>query len=180
MEEEFNWYIVNFNNKLKDTIISDLKERISSLNLEEFFKEFKIIIKKEINAKSKKFMERNIYPGYLFILMKMNNDSWHVVRHTPGIIGFLGTTGKKAQPIPISFSEAEKMLEKYEEYETKNYEKTINFDVNDIVYIKDPSLGIDHGKVLEINLEKELVTVEIEVFGRLTPWVIPLKNVSKR
>ncbi|URM52878.1 transcription termination/antitermination protein NusG [Mycoplasma sp. SG1] len=173
------WYALNISNVNQRQIINLLQNRIKESGLGDQIGEILLVEKKQKHLKTNKITYKNIYAGYIFINMTMNNDTWKLVKNTPGVFGFVGSVGNKSQPLPISDEEAEEVKKTLEE--NKDYSPTyfINFKVGDVIKINDKNLPINQGKVLSIDDKKGIAIVEIEMFGRLISWKIKLNKIEK-
>ena len=158
MSAEFKWYVAHtysgYENKVKDSIEKTVENR----GLGELIGEVCIPVEEAIEENDKgekKTVTRKIYPGYVFIKMKMTDESWYVVRNTRGCTGFVGPGSK---PVPLSEAEVESLG-----VETAVVD--LGIDVGDTVRITDGSMEGFMGEVLEINNEKRKVSVMVTMFG---------------
>lgn len=158
MSAEFKWYVAHtysgYENKVKDSIEKTVENR----GLGELIGEVCIPVEEAIEENDKgekKTVTRKIYPGYVFIKMKMTDESWYVVRNTRGCTGFVGPGSK---PVPLSEAEVERLG-----VETATVD--LGIDVGDTVRITDGSMEGFMGEVLEINNEKRKVSVMVTMFG---------------
>ncbi|WP_381415389.1 transcription termination/antitermination protein NusG [Spiroplasma endosymbiont of Anurida maritima] len=168
------WYVINSYSGQEDRVLEDLKQRVESLNLTDKVFDIRVVKEKIVVKKGQKPREKNVYPGYIFINMKMHDDAWYVVRNTTGVTGFIGSSGKGTKPFPLTDKEVERMLGKAlninkntEKKEKKVY--VAHFKVGDVVTLIDGPLAGKDGKVVSIDTTKGLATVNVEMFGRLTP-----------
>ena len=158
MSEDAKWYVIHtysgYENKVKDSIEKTVENR----GLGELIGEVCIPVEEAIEENDKgekKTVTRKIYPGYVFIKMKMTDESWYVVRNTRGCTGFVGPGSK---PVPLSEAEVERLG-----VETRVVD--LGIDVGDTVRITDGSMEGFMGEVLEINNEKRKVSVMFTMFG---------------
>ncbi|AHF60651.1 hypothetical protein P344_01220 [Spiroplasma mirum ATCC 29335] len=174
------WYVINSYSGHEDRVRDDLIQRVESLNMKDVI--FDIRVVKEMipsKGKGKKPVEKNLYPGYIFINMIMNDDAWYIVRNTTGVTGFIGSSGRGTKPFPLTDQEARTMLSKstsFKEAQTNKKVKKVyvaNFEVNDYVKIIAGPFTDMEGQVTKLDTTKGMATVNLEMFGRLTPTEIP-------
>ncbi|AUB31098.1 transcription termination/antitermination protein NusG [Spiroplasma floricola] len=187
------WFVINCNSGHEDRVRGDLLQKIETSGLEDRI--FNIRISKApVMGKNNKINEKNKFPGYLFINMNMTDETWFIVRNTPGVTGFIGSSGKGAKPLPLTIEEVSRMLEQSENQQSKNdktskgnanqpkKEKvlfTANYDTKDVVLVKDGPFAGTEGQVMEMDFEKGIAIVNIELFGRITPTEFEFSNLEK-
>jgi transcriptional antiterminator NusG len=130
----------------------------------------------EIKNGQKKTSERRLYPGYVLVQMIMNDDTWHLVKHTNKVTGFVG--GAKNRPAPISEDEVAKILGQMEQGTEKPRHK-VEFITGEYVRVKDGPFTDFNGTVEEVNYEKNKVRVSVTIFGRATPVELEFAQVEK-
>ena len=171
------WAIVTKNSGPEQKAMQSLLERAKTANQEEFFDE--ILIPEETVVEmvkgEKRTSKRKYFPGYIIVRMELTDETWHTVRGTPKITGFVG--GDKAPP-PISEEEVAKMTQQIKEGATKPKPK-IRFDEGENVRVVTGPFANFSGYVDEIMEEKEKLRVMVHVFGRATPVVLDYTNVEK-
>ena len=175
--KETKWYIVNSKNGQEETIKNQIVSRIHLFNLDRYFFDIKIITENHLKKNTKKIIKKNIYPGYIFINVIMNNKVWYVIRNTQGVIGFIGSFGKGIKPFPLSSDEVDKLLNNNSD-EMNQYLKS-PFKINDKVKIISGLFENEQGKILNINLNKAIAIVELNIFNRLTPTEFSFKLLQK-
>lgn len=172
---EKQWYVVHTYSGYENKVKANLEKRIESMNMEE--KIFRILVpmEDEIEMKDgkKKISKRKIFPGYVLVEMFMTDDSWYVVRNTPGVTGFVGSGSK---PIPLDDGEARQIIRQLggEEIRTR-----INFSMGENVRVVNGPFENFIGAIDEINLEKGKLRVIISMFGRETPIELDFAQVEK-
>lgn len=200
------WFVINSNTGHEEKVLADLQQKIKTSNLESDIFDIRIS-KTLVTTKAGKEVIKNRFPGYIFINMKMNERSWFIVRNTPGVTGFIGSSGKGAKPFPLTSAEVEKMisiLEQPIEQSTailvqgepkvldlrpkprkakgiaipKKELFKANFDVNDFVRIKEGPYKNEEGKVTDIDYSKGVAIVSLEIFGRYTPAEVSFSNLE--
>ena len=179
MEEEKKlWYVVNAYSGHEQKVKDYLESRRESMGMENNI--FKVIIPErtevEIKDGVKKEKVRKMFPGYVLIQMIMSDEAWYVVRNTPGVTGFIGSSGKGAKPIPLSPEEVKKFIG-----DGVEHVKPVNTDVevgDSISIIDGPFKGM-FGKIESQDKENEKLTVLIDLFGQETPVEVDLVQVTK-
>ncbi len=161
------WYIVQTVQKMEDQCKTNIEQRIKSLNMQDYI--FQVFIPKVKTVyKTKKGIEKTkdelIYPGYIFIEMIVTEDSWFIVRNTPLVTGFLGSSGGGTQPVPLTDSEIIPILKQG----GIKIEYNIDFKVGDTVEIVSGNYVGQSGIVESIDLEKQTAKVVVEFLGRST------------
>ncbi len=172
---EKDWYVVHTYSGYENKVKANLEKRIESMNMEE--KIFRILVPMEdeieIKDGKKKITKRKIFPGYVMVEMVMTDDSWYVVRNTPGVTGFVGSGSK---PIPLNDDEAKQIIRQMGVDEPR---ARVDFSVGESVRVVAGPFENFIGKIEEINLEKGKVKVIISMFGRETPVELDFFQVEK-
>ena len=176
--EEFgsgDWYVVHTYAGYENKVKANLESRISSMNMEE--KIFEVVIPMEdvmeIKGGKKQVVSRKVFPGYLLVRMYLDDDSWYVVRNTPGVTGFVGSGAK---PTPLSEKEVSKILE------TKPVEKLkprVEWQVGESGTVTSGPFAQLPGTIAEINPDQQKVKVLVSIFGRETPVELSFDQVQK-
>lgn len=177
-EEKKEWYVVNtyagHENRVKDY----LEKRLETMGIADNL--FQIIVAEEtqIEVKNNKSKEvvKNIFPGYVFVEMIMTDEAWYVVRNTPGVTGFIGSSGGGAKPFPVAKSEIENVLRRIGK---SNKNITVDFKVGDIVKIMSGPFSGMEGVIDAMNDQNQVATVLIILFGRETPTDINYIDLKK-
>ena len=130
----------------------------------------------EMKDGQKRKSERKFFPGYVLVQMELSDDSWHLVKKTPRVIGFIG--GKADQPAPISDKEAESILQRMDDSIEKPKPKTM-FEPGEMVRVTDGPFNDFNGVVEEVNYEKSKLQVAVLIFGRSTPVELDFSQVEK-
>ncbi|AKU79280.1 transcription termination/antitermination protein NusG [Spiroplasma turonicum] len=196
MEEELasykgQWFVINCNSGHEDSVKADLLQKIESSNLEE--KVFDIRISKSpVMGKNNKIIDKNKFPGYIFINMHMTDETWFIIRNTPGVTGFIGSSGRGAKPLPLTSEEVFRLLNQDEvSNKDKKFSKgnanqpkkekvlfEATFKLKDVVLVKDGPFANTEGQVIEMDFEKGIAIVNIELFGRITPTEFEFASLS--
>ena len=172
------WYVVNTYAGHENRVKDNLEKRLETMGISENL--FRIVVAEETqieikNEKSKEVV-KNIFPGYLFVEMIMTDEAWYVVRNTPGVTGFIGSSGGGAKPIPVKADEIEKILRRIGQSD-KSIE--VDFAVGDTVKILSGPFSGMEGKVESMNNDTQVATVLIILFGRETPTDINYVDLAK-
>lgn len=171
------WYIVHTYSGFEHKVKTALEERIKSSGREGFFDQILVPTEKvvELVKGKRKTSSRKFYPGYILVRMELNDDTWHLVRHTPKVTGFIGG---KDRPIPISDEEAQNILSQMEEGIQKPRPK-YQFEKGDEIRVVDGPFTNFVGIVDEIIPEKGKVRVLVSIFGRSTPVELDFMQVNR-
>jgi transcriptional antiterminator NusG len=178
MEGEKLWYVVNTYSGHESKVKANLEMRTESMGMENNI--FRVIIPEQTEVEIKdgvrKEKVKKVFPGYVLVEMIMSDEAWYVVRNTPGVTGFIGSSGKGAKPTPLLPQEIDKILAN-----EKNAVLDINTDVNvgdSITIIDGPFKGM-FGKVESVDLENQKLNVLIDLFGQETPVEVELIQINK-
>ena len=155
-----------------------LEERINMSGLSEMFGDIMIPTEQvtELKKGQKKQMERKFFPGYMLVQMEMNDDTWHLVRKTPNVMGFMGGTRNK--PVPLSEDELNRITNRVEKTSEQPVFKTV-FESGETVRINDGPFNDFSGTVEEVDYEKNLIRVSVSIFGKSTPVELNFSQVEK-
>ncbi|NLG33235.1 MAG: transcription termination/antitermination protein NusG [Syntrophomonadaceae bacterium] len=171
------WYVVHTYSGYENKIKVDLSKRVESMNMQN--KIFDIIIpeEKEVEYKGgkKKITNKRVFPGYVIVNMIMDEDSWYVVRHTPGVTGFVGSGTK---PIPLQQSEINKILRQMGLMGGKK-PKIIDVKIGESIKVKTGPFANFEGIVRELLPDRGKVRVNISMFGRETPVELDYEQIDK-
>lgn len=169
------WYVIHTYAGYENKVRTNLEHRISSMDMGE--KIFRVVIPTEevmeIKSGKKQLAERKVFPGYILVQMDMDDDSWYVVRNTPGVTGFVGTSAK---PTPLSIEEVDKIIHPVAAGKAKP--KT-EFTEGQSVKVVIGPLAEFTGTVAEINLDQNKMKVLVSIFGRETPVELSFDQVAK-
>ena len=167
-EAKKDWYVVNTYAGHENRVKDNLEKRLETMGISDNL--FRIVVAEEtqIEVKNEKSKEvvRNIFPGYLFVEMIMTDEAWYVVRNTPGVTGFIGSSGGGAKPFPVAKEEMEAILKRIGQAGLK---VDVNFKVGDRVQIVSGPFSGMEGVVDSMNDQTQVATVLIILFGRETP-----------
>ena len=177
-EEKKRWYVVHAYSGYEKRVMSGLKERIELQGVQDLFGEILVPTEEvvEIRDGKKRKSERKFYPGYVLVNMVMNDETWHLVKSTPRVLGFIGGTADK--PAPITEREANEILQRVESGADKPRPKTV-FEPGEMVRVTDGPFADFNGVVEEVNYEKNRLQVAVLIFGRSTPVELEFRQVEK-
>ncbi|WP_027858434.1 transcription termination/antitermination protein NusG [Marinobacterium jannaschii] len=172
------WYVVHAYSGFEKRVMNSLKERIERLQMQDFFGDVLVPTEEvvEIRGGKKRKSERKFYPGYVLVNMEMNDETWHLVKDTPQVLGFIGGTADK--PAPITEKEANEILQRVESGVDKPRPKTV-FEPGEMVRVIDGPFADFNGVVEEVNYEKNKLQVAVLIFGRSTPVELEFTQVEK-
>ena len=172
------WYVVHVYSGMEKSVHKALLERIERAELQTEFGRILVPSEEVVEMKGgqKSISERRIFPGYVLVEMELTDETWHLVKNTNRVTGFLGGSGNR--PTPISEKEVEKILSQMEEGVEKPRPKVL-FEVGEMVRVKEGPFADFNGNVEEVNYEKSKVRVSVAIFGRATPVELDFSQVEK-
>ncbi len=177
-EHEKRWYVVNTYAGHENRVKDNLQKRVDSMGIQDCL--FRIVVAEEpeIEIKNGKQIEKmhNLFPGYVFVEMIMTDDAWYVVRNTPGVTGFIGSSGGGAKPFPVSPDEIESILRRMGQSDKKI---VVDFAVGDQVRILSGPFSGMEGKVSSMNDQSQVANILTVLFGRETPTDINYNDLQK-
>jgi transcriptional antiterminator NusG len=173
-----HWYVVHAYSGFEQQVKRSLDERINRIGLQEFFGEILVPTEEvvEMREGQKRKSERKFFPGYVLVNMEMNDDTWHLVKDAPKVLGFIGGTGDR--PTPISDKEADSILQRMQEGVEKPRPKVL-FEPGELVRITEGPFNDFNGVVEEVDYEKSKMRVSVLIFGRSTPVELEFGQVEK-
>lgn len=176
-ENERAWYVVQSYSGMEQAAKRNLERRIVSLNMQDYI--FRVLIpetvryEKKKNGEMKEIVEK-VYPGYIFVDMIVTDESWFVVRNTPMVTGFLGSSGGGAKPVPLPNEEIIPILRSC----GITIEYNIDFKVGDNVNIVSGPFAGQQATVESMNMETQQATVLVDFFGRQTPQELSFDEIK--
>lgn len=172
------WYVVQAYSGFEKNVQKTLKERITRENMGEYFGQILVPVEEVVDIKNgrKTISERKFYPGYVLVEMEMTDDSWHLVKSTPRVNGFVGGSGNR--PIPISQKDADAILQQAKTGVEKPKPK-VEFEVGQQVRVNEGPFADFNGIVDEVNYERNRLRVSVQIFGRETPVELEFGQVEK-
>ena len=172
------WYVVHAFSGYEKKVQAALRERVDLAGMQEYFGEVLVPTEEvvEMRGGQKRKSERKFFPGYVLVEMDLNDDSWHLVKETPRVMGFIG--GKADKPAAITQREADTILQRIEDSGDKPKPKTL-FEPGEMVRVIDGPFNDFNGVVEEVNYEKSRIQVSVLIFGRSTPVELEFGQVEK-
>lgn len=171
------WYVVHTQTGHENKVRVNVKKRADIKGLSEYISQILIPAERvsEVRSGKKSIVQRKFFPGYILIEMELNDQTWYLIRHTPGVTGFVGSGGK---PIPLHNSEMKNILKQVQERTAKPKPKII-FEKGEAVRVKEgPFVNFD-GTIEEINPAKGKLKVMVSIFGRVTPVELEYWQVER-
>ena len=175
---DLRWYIVHAYSGMEKAVERNITERINRVGMQNKFGRILVPTEEVVEMRNgkRKTTERRLFPGYVFVEMVMEDDTWHLVKHTSKVTGFVG--GAKNRPAPISEAEIQKIVDQVQEGNDKPRHK-IEFMVGELVRVKEGPFTDFNGSVEEVNYEKSRLRVSVAIFGRSTPVELEFSQVEK-
>jgi len=172
------WYVVHAYSGFENQVKRSLAERVARSGMEDMFGEILVPTEEvvEMREGQKRKSERKFFPGYVLVQMEMNDDTWHLVKDVPKVLGFIG--GSSDRPAPISDKEADSILHRIQEGVEKPRPKVL-FEPGEVVRVIDGPFNDFNGVVEEVNYEKSRLRVAVLIFGRSTPVELEFSQVEK-
>ena len=175
---DLRWYIVHAYSGMEKAVERNIAERVARAGMQQKFGRVLVPTEEVVEMKNgqRKTTERRLFPGYVFVEMVMDDETWHLVKHTSKVTGFVG--GAKNKPAPISEDEVQKIVSQMQEGTDKPRHK-IEFMVGELVRVKEGPFTDYNGSVEDVNYEKNRVRVSVMIFGRSTPVELEFGQVEK-
>ena len=173
-----HWYVVHAYSGFENKVKLSLRERIERSDLGDSFGEILVPTEEvvEMREGQKRRSERKFFPGYVLVNMELDDETWHLVKNTPKVMGFVG--GTETRPVPISQREADEILQRVQDGVEKPRPKVL-FEPGEVVRVIDGPFNDFNGVVEEINYEKNKLRVAVLIFGRSTPVELDFSQVEK-
>lgn len=177
------WYVVHAYSGFENQVMRALQERIERSGFGDMFGEILVPTEEVVEMRDgkKRKSDRKFFPGYVLVKMEMNEDTWHLVKEAPRVLGFIGGTKDQRKfipPAPITDKEADAILQRVEEGVDKPKPKVL-FEPGEVVRVKDGPFTDFNGVVEEVNYEKSRLRVSVLIFGRSTPVELGFDQVEK-
>ena len=175
---DHKWYVVHVYSGFEKKVASSIKEQADQKGMGDMFSEILVPTEQvtEVRRGAKVNSERKFFPGYVLVKMELTDQTWHLVKNTPKVTGFLG--GKGTKPLPISESEATRIMDQVKEGVT-TVKPLITFEIGEQVRVCDGPFTSFNGMVEEIDQERSRLKVAVSIFGRSTPVELEYSQVEK-
>ncbi|MDD5059138.1 MAG: transcription termination/antitermination protein NusG [Sideroxydans sp.] len=172
------WYVVHTYSQFEKSVQRALQERIDRAGVQDLFGQILVPVEEVVELKSgqKTISERKFFPGYLLVEMEMTDESWHLVKNTPKVTGFLG--GSAMKPSPITQKEVDTIMQQMQAGVEKPRPKVL-FEVGEAVRVKEGPFTDFNGMVEDVNYDKSKLRVAVTIFGRSTPVELNFGQVEK-
>ncbi len=175
---EKNWYVVHTYSGYENKVKANLEKRVETMGMQD--KIFRVIVPEEeeteVKNGKKKVVKKKIFPGYVLVELIMTDDSWYVVRNTPGVTGFVGSSGGGSKPTPLLPEEVEKLFKKMG---INDQRLDIDLEIGETVQVKEGPFENFSAIVEEIDKDKGKVKVLVNMFGRETPLELDFHQIEK-
>ena len=173
------WYVVHAYSGFEKSVLRALRERIDREGMADLFGQILVPVEEVVDVKNgrRSITERKFFPGYVLVEMEMTDDTWHLVKSTPKVTGFVGGTANR--PAPISQREVDAIMQQMQEGVEKPKPKVL-FEVGERVRVTDGPFTDFNGSVDEVNYERNKLRVSVQIFGRDTPVELDFSQVEKQ
>lgn len=175
---EKNWYVVHTYSGYENKVKANLEKRVETMGMQD--KIFRVMVPEEEETDfkngKKKVVKKKVFPGYVIVEIVMTDDSWYVVRNTPGVTGFVGSSGSGSKPTPLLPEEVTNLLKQMGMTEKK---VEIDFELGETVRVNEGPFANFTGSIEEIDNAKSKVKVLVNMFGRDTPVELDFSQIDK-
>lgn len=175
---EKNWYVVHTYSGYENKVKANLEKRVESMGMED--KIFRVLVPEEDETVMKngqrKVVTKKVFPGYVLVELVMTDDSWYVVRNTPGVTGFVGSAGSGSKPMPLLPDEVSSILRRMG---VEERQVEIDFELGEVVKVSEGPFANFTGPIKEIDTDKGKVKVFVNMFGRDTLVELDFQQVEK-
>ena len=176
------WYVVNTYSTHENKVAFNLKKRVESMGLEDLI--FRIVVAeqevpvmdRETGLPTGKTRMKNLYPGYVFVEMIMTDYAWYIVRNTPGVTGFVGSSGKGTKPFPVPREQVEPVLKRMGIVDENMYDR---YNIGDYIKVIRGTLEGTEGRIVSINRDTGAVEIETVFFGRTTKVEVEFSEIER-
>lgn len=175
---EKNWYVIHTYSGYENKVKANLEKRVESMGMQD--KIFRVVVPEEeetdMKNGKKKVTKRKVFPGYVLVEMIMTDDSWYVVRNTPGVTGFVGSSGAGSKPTPLLEEEVHTILKRMG---MSFIDVDFDYELKETVRVKEGPFANFAGTIEEFDLDKRKVKVRVNMFGRETPVELDFSQIEK-
>ncbi|NHM33360.1 transcription termination/antitermination protein NusG [Neobacillus terrae] len=175
---EKNWYVVHTYSGYENKVKANLEKRVESMGMAD--KIFRVVVPEEEETDfkngKKKVVKRKVFPGYVLVEIIMTDDSWYVVRNTPGVTGFVGSAGSGSKPTPLLPEEVNVILKRMGVEERR---ADVDYEIGETVRVKEGPFANFTGSIEEMDKDKSKLKVLVNMFGRDTPVELDFTQIDK-
>ncbi|MCM3728551.1 transcription termination/antitermination protein NusG [Neobacillus cucumis] len=175
---EKNWYVVHTYSGYENKVKANLEKRVESMGMAD--KIFRVVVPEEeeteIKNGKKKVVKRKVFPGYVLVEIVMTDDSWYVVRNTPGVTGFVGSAGSGSKPTPLLPEEVTVLLKRMGVEEKR---VDVDYEIGETVRVKEGPFANFTGSIEEMDKDRAKLKVLVNMFGRDTPVELDFTQIEK-
>lgn len=175
---EKQWFVIHTYSGYENKVKNNLESRVQTMSMED--KIFSILVptEEELEVKNgkKKVIQRKVYPGYVLVEMIMTDDSWYVVRNTPGVTGFVGSSGAGSKPTPLLPEEVKGILR---QMGVEDVRPKLDFQIGEVVRLVEGAFADMVGTIEEVHDDSQKLRVLVSMFGRETPLEVDYTQVEK-
>ncbi|MGM9960866.1 MAG: transcription termination/antitermination protein NusG [Allobaculum sp.] len=177
-QENICWYVVNTYAGQENRVKENLEKRIKTMGLEDSLFQVVVAEETEIEYKNGKEIQKthNLFSGYILVQMRMTDEAWYIVRNTPGVTGFIGSSGKGAKPFPVAQEEVDAVLARLNKH---NNTLNVDFVPGDRVEVISGTLEGNKVEVLSIDMETKTAKVSVYILGKESSVEVPLADLKK-
>lgn len=176
MEKE--WYVVNTYSGHENKVKEKLEMRASTMGMEDYI--LRVVVPEQVETVIKDGVKKDkvqkMFPGYILVEMIMTDEAWFIVRNTPGVTGFIGSSGKGAKPFPLTPMEVDKILGSMG---ISRLDIANELNIGDMVKVIDGPFNNMYGKITKVDMEKQLLEVALDLFGQETNVELELTQISR-
>lgn len=176
---KLKWFVASTQSGQENTVKHNILKRLESSEKADTVARLIVAeIEEEVLNKDNKVVvkKRNLYPGYIFLEMEMSDEMWFLIRNTPGVTGFIGSSGRGAKPFPVDYEDIEPILKRLGHVDKKMYDR---YSIDDYVRVIDGPLVGTEGRIIELDRETGNVKIEAVFFGRVTTADINFALIEK-
>ncbi|KML23367.1 MULTISPECIES: transcription termination/antitermination protein NusG [Priestia] len=175
---EKNWYVVHTYSGYENKVKTNLEKRVETMGMQD--KIFRVVVpeeeEREIKNNKEKITKKKVFPGYVLVEIIMTDDSWYVVRNTPGVTGFVGSAGSGSKPTALLPEEVEMILK---QMGMDEHHADFDFELKETVLVQEGPFANFEGTIEEIDTDKRKVKVHVDMFGRQTPVELDFTQIEK-
>lgn len=175
---EKSWYVVHTYSGYENKVKTNLEKRVETMGMQD--KIFRVVVpeeeEREIKNNKEKITKKKVFPGYVLVEIIMTDDSWYVVRNTPGVTGFVGSAGSGSKPTALLPEEVEMILK---QMGMDEQHADFDFELKETVLVQEGPFANFEGTIEEIDTDKRKVKVHVDMFGRQTPVELDFTQIEK-